>query len=291
MHVVFCRPRVSQDQEDGFAWEADVLDAMGVEPRWIEMELVTDGRLEDALDGLPEGAGATLLRSWMLREAEYAALFDALAERGYLLVNDSAAYARTHYLPNVFEAIEPWTTSTRWTDSEDPSDAWAVAQELGAGPFLLKDHVKSAKDDWSCGWVPAGSDRATFVRICSRFVAHRGDRFERGVVVRSLLPLVPLSTTHGEEPCFDEVRLFFWKGALVAAAPYFDVDRGDDPVPDFGFLADRIDSDFFTVDIARLAAGGWVVLDVGDGAVSTLPSLLDTRALYECILDTEGGYS
>ena len=92
MHVIFCRPRCPQEQEDGFELEADVLDAMGIEPLWIEMEAVVDGQLESVLETAPVGAGETLLRSWMLREEEYADLYEALANRGYFLVNDSTAY-------------------------------------------------------------------------------------------------------------------------------------------------------------------------------------------------------
>ncbi|MGH1345924.1 MAG: hypothetical protein ACRBN8_30450 [Nannocystales bacterium] len=72
MHVVFCRPRCRQKQEDGFELEADVLDAMGVESLWTEMEAVEDGQLDSVLETASVGAGETLLRSWMLREEEYA---------------------------------------------------------------------------------------------------------------------------------------------------------------------------------------------------------------------------
>lgn len=290
MHVIFCRPRCPHEQEDGFELEADVLETMGVEPLWIEMEAVVDGGLDRVLDAMPEGGGAALLRSWMLREEEYAELFEGLADRGYVLVNNATAYANAHYLPNVYAAIEPWTAPTRWTEGDDPEEAWTLAQELGPGPYMLKDHVKSAKEDWTCGRIPAGCDKATFLDHCERLIDFRGERFERGIVVRSMLPLVPLRQTRGDAPCFDEVRLFFWRGEVVASAPYFDVDRGPGEVPQFEFLADRIDSEFFSVDIARLTSGEWKVLEVGDGGVSVLPPLMDPRAFYERIVGAPGGW-
>lgn len=40
--------------------------------------LYVDDQLDEALEGIPEGGGRTLLRSWMLTEDEYERLADAL---------------------------------------------------------------------------------------------------------------------------------------------------------------------------------------------------------------------
>ncbi|MEK3873410.1 MULTISPECIES: ATP-grasp domain-containing protein [unclassified Paenibacillus] len=40
---------------------------------------------------------------------------------------------------------------------------------------------------------------------------------------------------------------------------------------DFLEIAKQIRSNFFTMDIAKTEAGGWIVIEVGDGQVSGLP--------------------
>lgn len=284
MRVVFCRPSGEQAQEDGFDVEARALEELGVEPVWIEMEAVVDDRLDAALDGVPQGAGATLLRSWMLTEEEYERLYEALSERGYHLVNDPTAYAAAHYLPNYLEAIEDHTAPTRWIDGTDLDEAWAAARELGDPPFILKDHVKSAKEDWSVSMIPAGAGRPEFDRICRSFISHRGDRFERGLVFRKLLPLAPLPGGTADQPLFDEYRLFFFDGELVAASPYYDAEGTRTDFAEFSWIGDAIDSRFFTADLARLVDDSWVVLEVGDGGVSTMPALMDPREVYDAIV-------
>ncbi len=44
---------------------------------------------------------------------------------------------------------------------------------------------------------------------------------------------------------------------------------------------------FATADFARLAEGGWLLLEVGDGQVSGLPDRADAKALYEALFRAE----
>ena len=285
MQVVFCRPSSPQRQRDRFEVEADALEALDLEPVWVSMEAVVDGDLDQALEHVPEGRGLTLLRSWMLREEAYEALYEALAERGTYLQTDPAAYAVTHYLPNALEYIESHTAPTRVMDGTDLDEAWALAQELGAGPRMLKDHVKSAKEAWPCGFVPADCDRAAFRDICAAFIGHRGEHFERGLVIRAMLPFAPLPSDDTVQPCFDEYRLFFCRGRLVAAAPYFESEGAQTDFSRFEWLGERVPSPFFTADVARCTSGRWIVVELGDGGVSTLPPGMDPRAFYEAVLE------
>jgi hypothetical protein len=282
MRVVFCRPSDPQEQEDGFDLEADALEELEVESFWLPLELVVDDELEGALAELPDDGGLTVLRSWMLTEEEYERLVNGLADRGWHLVNDSAAYAAAHYLPNYYPSIESQTARTRWIFGTDLDEAWEAARELGPPPYLLKDHVKSAKHDPALLWIPPDADRATFDRICRAFIEHRGDRFERGLVFREVLPLAPVASD-GEQPVYDEYRLFFWDGELIAAIPYYETSAEQVDVAQFERLGSAIDSRFFTADVARLITGSWTVIEIGDGGVSTLPPLMSPREFYRAI--------
>jgi hypothetical protein len=75
----------------------------------------------------------------------------------------------------------------------DIREAWEVALELGPPPWVVKDHVKSVKELWhrAC-FVPEGATYEDFADVCERLLAARGDRFERGFVVRKYLELATL---------------------------------------------------------------------------------------------------
>ena len=168
-----------------------------------------------------------------------------------------------------------------WSESTDATPLWSEALEvLGPPPWIVKDHVKSAKEHWAeACFVPADATREQFAAIVERLVECRGERFERGVVVRRFLDLQTCGRTEAG-PAFLEFRLFFVRQRLIAAESYWDFDV---EVPDFSAfepLAARIRSPFFVMDVAQLAGGGWCVIELNDGGVATLPASLDPRDLF-----------
>ena len=66
----------------------------------------------------------------------------------------------------------------------------------------------------------------------------------------------------------------------MAHAPYYDVDAALEAPEQFAFLGGVIGSPFFTADVARLAAGGYTVIEINDGGSSILPEQMDPRDLY-----------
>lgn len=264
--------------------EADAADSLGLESYQVELNALLEGNVDAALNTLPARSRRFLYRGWMLTEAEYGTLDEALGDRGHSLVVSPEQYAATHYLPNWYPRLAGYTARSVWTDEPDAAEAWDLAQTLGPGPRLLKDHVKSAKEAWSTAcFVPADATRPDFLARCDRLLELRGDRFERGFVVRRYLPFHTWGQTEAG-PAFVEFRLFFAQGRLVAAEPYFDADELE--VPDctaFERLARRIDSPFFTMDLALLESGDFAVVELNDGGVSSLPASLDPRELFSAL--------
>jgi hypothetical protein len=161
-----------------------------------------------------------------------------------------------------------------------------VALELGPPPWVVKDHVKSVKELWhrAC-FVPEAASYEDFADVCERLLAARGDRFERGFVVRKYLELATLPGCLPEQRrVTDEHRLVFWEGRLVCHAPYYDADSTLENPRQFAFLGRVIESPFFTADVARLAAGGYTVIEVNNGGSSVLPEQMDPRELYRAVL-------
>ncbi|WP_257457987.1 ATP-grasp domain-containing protein [Archangium lipolyticum] len=283
--IVFGR---NPHQSDAFDTEAEAAEALGIETFQIDLHALLEGNTDRALAAIPERGHLRLLyRGWMLTGEEYEALDEALGELGHELMTTPAEYAAAHYLPNWYPRLKGYTARSVWTEGTDPSEAWHAAQTLGAPPWLVKDHVKSAKERWAeACFVPAGATRADFERICAALLEERGDRFERGFVVRRFLPFKVRGRTPSG-PAHLEFRLFFGRGRLLAAESYDDFDV---EVPDFSAferLARKIDARFFTLDVAMLEDGRWVVVEVNDGGVSGLPASIDPRELFAALLDVD----
>ncbi|MFP2926938.1 ATP-grasp domain-containing protein [Pyxidicoccus sp. 3LG] len=273
-------------QSDTFDVEAEAAEALGVDSYQVDLWALLSGNTSRAIAAVPERGSLRLLyRGWMLTEEEYGALDEAVSELGHTLMTTPEQYAAAHYLPNWYPRLLAYTARSTWTDGTDAKEAWQGARAaLGPPPYIVKDHVKSAKERWddAC-FVPADATFEDFERICANLVEERGERFERGLVVRRFLPLKTYGRTPSG-PAHLEYRLFFGDGRLLAGEPYheFDVE-----VPDFTAfepLARRIDARFFTMDVAMLEDGGWAVVEVNDGGVSGLPPGLDPRELFAALL-------
>ena len=285
--ILFGRPHVPQFAEDRFELEVLAAEELCIESYAIPLDPVVNGDPARALRRLPEAKGRTwLYRGWMLNEEEYTGLYDAMLERDEELVVDPESFAEASYIPNYAPLLGAHTAPARWTEGEDIREAWEAAIELGPPPWVIKDHVKSAKELWhrAC-FVREGSTYDDFADVCERLLEARGDRFERGFVIKKYLELATLSGwTPERRLATDEHRLVFWEGRLVAQAPYYDVDAEPLDAEAFAFLGDVLNSPFFTVDVARLTCGGTTIIEVNDGGSSTLPEQMDPRELYRAVV-------
>lgn len=284
--ILFCRPVTPQALDDRMDLEAEAAEELGLTAHSIRIEDVVDERFDQVLELLPRRGRRLLYRGWMLTEDEYTALHEALLDEGHEFVVSPEEYAAAHYLPNSHPEIESLSVPARWTFGTDLDEAWEAARTWGQGPWLLKDHVKSVKERWhDCCLVPQGASRERFIEVCENLIEARGERFERGLVIRPYLPLRCVAQTEGR-PLNYEFRLFFADGQLVASEVYDDVEVVKPDLSRFGALGPRIASPFFSADVAMLDSGEWVVVEVGDGGVSSLPPLMDPRDFYRALRAT-----
>ena len=285
--VLFGRGRAEVVFEDNFDLESHVAHSLGLVYDQVFLDEVVFGMADRATDHLPRGGGRRwLYRGWMLSEDEYQGLYDAIRDRGDTLVVTPHQLAQAAYLPNWAPLMRGRTPDSIWTESDDPDEAYDAALEaLGPPPWILKDHLKSARQNWhgAC-FVPPGADREAFRRRCEGLLTFRGDRFERGFVVRRFVDLatLPYMTEGRDVP--DEHRIFFWNGRAVAQAPYYDIAADPVDLGRFDDLGDVVESPFFTADVARRADGDWTVVELNDGGSSGLPTGLDPWDLYDAIL-------
>lgn len=284
--ILFGRPRRAPDVDDRLELEALAAEELGIDAYSVPLDPIVDGDAERALERLPRPCGRRwLYRGWMLSAEEYEVLYDGIRERDEELVVDPESHALTSYAPAYLPLLGPRTPAARWTEGESIREAWEVAQELGRPPWVVKDHVKSAKERWhrAC-FVPEGSDFQEFSEVCEALLDHRADRFERGFVIKQYVELATLpGFTPEQRRVTDEHRLFFWNGRLVAHAPYYDVDSALPEPQRFAELGRLVDSPFFSADVARLASGGYTIIELNDGGCAQLPEQLDPRDLFRAL--------
>jgi hypothetical protein len=177
-----------------------------------------------------------------------------------------------------------------WTWEADIDEAWEMAKSLGKGPWIVKDHVKSAKEAWleAC-YVPKGAKFSRFKSVCEELMDRRGVDFDTGFVIRPFVPLAQLGAHWAGFPIYDEYRLFFWHGEMILAEAYHEALVGH--VRNFGLFKDlgqRIDSPFFVADVARSESGELILIELNDGGYAGIPPECDPMDLYRPIAAREG---
>jgi len=235
-----------------------------------------------------------IYRGWMLKPHIYERLYVALAERGLLLINTPAAYIHCHYFPESYPLIEGMTPRSTWLKTGlDVSldEVMALLRPFGEKPIIVKDYVKSRKHEWNeACYIPSASDRQVVERVVSRFLHLQGEDLNEGLVFREFIDFEPLAShSKSHMPLTREFRLFVLDGQIIFSTPYWEEgDYGDDnnalpPLDLFRQVAQKIQSRFFTMDVAQKRDGTWNIVELGDGQVAGLPARADVEAFYQTL--------
>lgn len=233
----------------------------------------------------------TIYRGWMMKPAQYEVLHGRLAQCGRELVNTPAQYEHCHHLPSSFDIISAHSPRTVWMPTRGMPALERLMELLapfGGGPIIVKDYVKSQKHAWNeACFIPAANDRAQVERVVRRFLELQGDDLNEGLVFREFVELerVGLHPKSGM-PLSREFRQFFFDGRAVLGFKYWDEADYEAELSSPAWLtaiASRIQSRFFTMDLARTKAGEWLIVEVGDGQVSGLPEAADPAELFGAI--------
>lgn len=292
-------PLAPRSPDSAYEDEVRAAESLGIAHGIVNFEaLVDENDAHRAVRSVAGRAGEpewAVYRGWMLRPERYAALYDALAARGVRLLNDPAAYRHAHYLPENYAVMREHTPRTVWTSTGATMDEDAIAallQPFGDSPVVLKDWVKSRKHEWAeACFIPRASDRDSVLRVVRRFVALQGSDLAEGLVFREYVPLAPLGReTHPQSamPLAAEFRAFFLDGEPISVAPYWDAAHYPAdlavPVARFVDVARRVQSRFFTLDLARRKdSDDWLVIELGDAQVAGLPGATDPAAFYQSL--------
>ena len=244
----------------------------------ISFEDLTNGNISTALRFVkePEKKELGIYRGWMLTPNEYRNLFDGLLKKNIELINSPDKYKHCHYLPGSYEKIESKTPTSNWTTRLDVDSILKLTKEFGDRPIIVKDFVKSEKHNWedAC-FIPKASDFDKVKSIVDKFIVLRGDSLNEGLVFRQFVELEFLAE-HSKSgmPLTKEFRIFFANKRIVKVFDYWDEGEYGETKPeldDFIEIAQNIDSNFFTMDVAKKKDGDWIIMELGDGQVAGLP--------------------
>jgi hypothetical protein len=196
--------------------------------------------------------GETVMyRGWMLTAHGYHQLKALVERKGAKMFTSVVQYLNTHHIPNWYPLLREFTAETYIIDNmwlSHGCDLVAELQKLGWEKFFLKDYVKSLKT--AGGSVVTNAEDA--LKVVDLMGHYRGE-LEGGLCVRRF------------ENLSDERRYFILNGKVW---PVTHVRTADASI--LQEIAKRIDSPFFSVDLAYNDVGHVRLVEIGDGQVSDL---------------------
>jgi len=294
MNILFCNnPFDTKTVDPDFDDEFTAAKANGFNTHLFSFEILS--KEKDGTNAVRKiKASATLqtiiYRGWMLKPADYGILYDALLLKNYQLVNTAVEYQNCHYLPDSYPFIKAYTPKTVWIKMQDGklnmSTVWDTLKTFGNAPLIVKDYVKSQKHYWDTAcYIPNASDTEKAASVINRFLQLQGEDLNEGIVLREFIDLDDL-TVHSKSgmPLKQEYRLFYVHGNLIGCYNYWE--EGDytstekPPIDFFTQIAQNIESNFFSLDIAKTKSGEWIIIETGDGQVAGIPDSADKHQFY-----------
>jgi hypothetical protein len=263
--------------DEHFEAEANAARDAGLDVALVDHDaLASPDGARRAVARVPAGADA-VYRGWMLRAVQYAAFAEALADRGVSLRTTPQQYRRAHELPGWYASLAAVTPQSVWTTDAARASFDRARGELGPGPAVLRDYVKSMKHYWhEAAFIPDIGDAETAWTVACRFRELREGDFTGGFVLRRF-----------EDFTSAEVRTWWINGVCALAGPHPDT-PSDNPPADMELaevrsLVAALGLPFVTVDLALRADGTWRVVELGDGQVSDRPPAIAPSALIDVL--------
>ncbi len=295
MKIIFCDSVIDRKMvEPAYETEYLAAKANGLDTALISHEaLVDEENLRKAIalvKSAPEKELA-IYRGWMMPVEAYEKLYDGLLAKNIELVNTPEAYANGHLFPESYPLIKAQTPKSIIIPEYDMhhEKVLKAALSLLDGAAIVKDYVKSLKHYWeeAC-YIPDITNWEHASRVINRFIELQGSSLQGGLVLREYVSLRMIAD-HSQSgmPLAEEYRVFFLRRTPILIIPYWGEGTYDSSLslPDeLLSIGQSIESNFFTMDVARLEDGGWIIMELGDGQVAGLPERTNINDFYKLLL-------
>lgn len=282
---LFCSDPLNKRKPDiDYAEEYEAAKSNGFKVLLFSYEdLIQFGKVNIPLN---EEIHRVIYRGWMLKPKDYECLYNKLAEKNYYLINNPEEYVNTHYLPNWYKHLENLTPKSIWSDGiPDVEETVRLLKEFGEESVIVKDYVKSRKHEWykSC-FIENASETTKALQVVNNFIEGQGEDLNQGVVLREFVNLESIGFHEKSGmPISNELRLFIFDYKVVCSINYWDgIEINEYPkfIDEILEKLKDINSNFFTVDIAKRCDGKWIIMELGDGQVSGLQDY-DAERFYK----------
>lgn len=295
LYILFCEsPFQANNVDEDFDDQYTAAIANGFKTLFFSFDdLVSTDRFSLATKRIkPNDSLVTIIyRGWMLTPKQYSILYNDLLAKNYKLINTVEEYQNCHYLPDSLKFIESRTPKTVFEKYENENCIEQLIEKsavFGHQPVILKDFVKSEKHHWETAcFVADASNIKKLKQTIYTLLELRGDHLNEGIVVREFVELNDL-TIHSKSgmPLTEEYRLFFCHKKLVGIYDYWEEGEYKLAKPnttEFEEIASGVESNFFSMDIARLKNGEFIIIELGDGQVAGLPDKADRNEFYDLL--------
>lgn len=225
-----------------------------------------------------EISGLTIYRGWMMKPEMYKIFYNALEEKGIILINNPEEYERYHLLPGWYKDFEKITAESIWETQVNIDAVLKMIKNL-EGSYIVKDFVKSRKHEWydAC-YISNINDKEKTSRIVQNFIHRQGNSLVGGIVLRKFINLKHMGFHEKSGmPLSEEYRVFVYAGRILILDSYWgnnaNVKLSDGEYKWIEEICKKIKSNFVTLDIARKDDGNLIILELGDGQVSGLQKI------------------
>jgi len=297
MRIVFCLEPFETNKVDlVYEREAEEAKNNGFELELLDFEtLVRDENAIRATRFIKpfDQIEQAIYRGWMLKPQTYAKLYNALLAKNLRLINSPLEYKTCHYLSDNYRFIEQYTPKTVFLNVDENFSIEKVFEAVsifGNKPLIVKDFVKSHKHEWfeAC-FIPDASEKEKVQKTVEKFLDLQGEDLNEGLAFREFIEFKSL-TNHSKSgmPLTKEFRLFFLDQKEIFSSVYWeegDYAESDFPQNLFAEIAEKIPSNFFTMDVAQKENGEFLIVELGDGQVSGLPEKADVSELYKSLIE------
>lgn len=217
----------------------------GLKIALIEIESLNNEQTKVFPDLSPQDI--VIYLGWMLSSSDYLSLVKIIKKNGAIPFTSHQEYLHTHYLPNWYPLIREFTPETKIYDTEEEIEI--KLEKLNWQSYFIKDYVKSLKT--SVGSIINNPQDINVV--LAEMKKYRGT-IEGGICVRRVENFIPES----------EQRYFVINHQVFAS-------HCDRQIPDIVIeCSQRIESNFFSIDLIDSQDGTQRIVEVGDGQVSDL---------------------
>ncbi len=297
MIVIFCSDPFDTTHVDAdYMTEYETVVELGAKPELISYEALVS--FDNAIQATKtikklEQIEDAIYRGWMMKPYYYDKLFQALLQKNIRLLNTLDAYTHCHYLPYTYDIIKEKTPTSVWCSVHEYKDNFHLLKDklsiFEGKAIIVKDYVKSRKHEWhdAC-YINSSSDEEELKRVTNNFITRQAETLNEGLVFREFIELEFL-TNHSKSnmPLTKEFRIFVLHKKPICIFKYWD--EGDYnheivPIEEYEEIIRSIDSNFYTLDIAKRKDGKWIIIEVGDGQVSGLPDNANIKNFYNEII-------